>query len=339
MTFIFQTIVFSRNAVVCQRDDEYYFLFRVGDMRRTHIIGTSIRALLVKHRQTREGETMPLCQYPLNVETESSRSDSFVFFFWPVTVAHKIDRSSPFWNMSAERMTSERFEVIVILEGTVQTSGSMIQVCTSYVPDEIRWGQRPTPLVTTETKDGILVIDYSKFHETTPMEMPEYSAACQARMRSVEGGKAPGERDNGDEDRDFLVCFSAPAVHFKTKIANTRKLMSDRIFPRNFHRHPAGCQKRSKIGKDLQRDEGASSQQVNIEGRTEKEVTTGKMLPKKNNGTKKLMWNKDLLVRFPDGKGKRNNIQPYFRSDSPIWAIKNNMSANENNRFAIESSM
>jgi len=44
------TIMFSRLAVVCKRDCEYQLLFRVGNMRRSHIIATSIRALLVKDR-------------------------------------------------------------------------------------------------------------------------------------------------------------------------------------------------------------------------------------------------------------------------------------------------
>jgi len=44
------TIMFSRLAVVCKRDCEYQLLFRVGDMRRSHIIATSIRALMVKDR-------------------------------------------------------------------------------------------------------------------------------------------------------------------------------------------------------------------------------------------------------------------------------------------------
>ena len=62
---------------------------------------------------------IPLCQYPLDVQTETcSASDNFVFLVWPVTVVHKIDSSSPLWNISAEQLLTERFEIIVILEGT-----------------------------------------------------------------------------------------------------------------------------------------------------------------------------------------------------------------------------
>jgi len=44
------TIIFSRLAVVCRRDAEYQLQFRVGDMRRSHIVATSIRAFMVKDR-------------------------------------------------------------------------------------------------------------------------------------------------------------------------------------------------------------------------------------------------------------------------------------------------
>ena len=44
------TIMFSRLAVVCRRDCEYQLMFRVGNMRRSHVISTSIRAILIKDR-------------------------------------------------------------------------------------------------------------------------------------------------------------------------------------------------------------------------------------------------------------------------------------------------
>lgn len=42
-----ETIMFSRNAVVSKQDGQYCLLFRVGDMRKSHFVGTSIRAILV----------------------------------------------------------------------------------------------------------------------------------------------------------------------------------------------------------------------------------------------------------------------------------------------------
>jgi len=63
---------------------------------------------------TKEGETIPLCQYPLDLETATYNS---VFLVWPATVVHRINSCSPLWDVSAEQMLSEQFEIIVILEG------------------------------------------------------------------------------------------------------------------------------------------------------------------------------------------------------------------------------
>ena len=44
------TLMFSRNAVICKRDGQLYLIFRLGDMRKSHIIGATIRAVMMKNR-------------------------------------------------------------------------------------------------------------------------------------------------------------------------------------------------------------------------------------------------------------------------------------------------
>ena len=130
-----QTLVFSQNAVVCLRDGEYQLLFRVGDMRtRSHLIGTSVRALLVRDKRTYEGEIIPLCQFSLALETETGHNDSYIFLVWPVTVVHRIDSTSPLWDMEPDQLyeMKEHFEIIVILEGTVELTGAATQVLTYF---------------------------------------------------------------------------------------------------------------------------------------------------------------------------------------------------------------
>lgn len=60
-----QTLLFSRNAVICQRDGQLCLMFRVGDMReRSHIICASVRAHMIRPRKTKEGEFLSpfLCE-------------------------------------------------------------------------------------------------------------------------------------------------------------------------------------------------------------------------------------------------------------------------------------
>ena len=53
-----ETLLFSKNAVICKRDDELCLLFRVGDMRKSHIVEvTFLFALGVEsHSMTVEGK-------------------------------------------------------------------------------------------------------------------------------------------------------------------------------------------------------------------------------------------------------------------------------------------
>jgi len=37
-----QTLMFSKRAVICPRDGQLYFLFRVGDMRKSHIVEAQV---------------------------------------------------------------------------------------------------------------------------------------------------------------------------------------------------------------------------------------------------------------------------------------------------------
>jgi len=173
-----KTLMFSRTAVICRRDGQYQLMFRVGDVRtKSHIIGTSIRALMVRSKLLSDNEVMPLSQRPLSLYIDMSEvDDTFLFMVWPVTVVHKIDEASPLWDVSAEQLIAEQFEIIVILEGTVESTGSSTQVRTSYLPSEIQWGQCFQPLRTSHTQNGLYVIDYSNFHNTLPVAMPDFSA-------------------------------------------------------------------------------------------------------------------------------------------------------------------
>ena len=42
----------------------------------------------------------------------------------PLIIAHVVDEKSPFWNMSAEDLSNEEFEIVVILEGMVEATGN-----------------------------------------------------------------------------------------------------------------------------------------------------------------------------------------------------------------------
>lgn len=74
-----QTLLFSRNCVICQRDGQLCLLLRVGDMReKSHLINSSIRLYLIHSKHTQEGEVLSPYLHELPVR------DSCLYFLQTV---------------------------------------------------------------------------------------------------------------------------------------------------------------------------------------------------------------------------------------------------------------
>lgn len=116
-----QTLIFSKNCVISLRDEKLCLMFRVGDLRESHMVDAKIRAKLIKSRQTAEGEFIPLEQSELNLGYDTG--EDRLFLVEPQIICHVINRHSPFWDMSAESLRREQFEIIIILEGIVEATG------------------------------------------------------------------------------------------------------------------------------------------------------------------------------------------------------------------------
>ncbi|PKU35972.1 g protein-activated inward rectifier potassium channel 4-like [Limosa lapponica baueri] len=167
-----QTLIFSKNCVISRRDEQLCLMFRVGDLRDSHMVDAKIRAKLIKSRQTAEGEFIPLEQSELNLGYDTG--EDRLFLVEPQIVCHVIDRRSPFWDLSAESLRREQFEIIIILEGIVEATGMTCQARTSYTEDEILWGYRFEPCMSLEK--GAFHVDYSRFEMTFEVQTPAASA-------------------------------------------------------------------------------------------------------------------------------------------------------------------
>ncbi len=132
--------------------------------------------MFIRRHVTQEGEEIVFHQDHMEVKTESEEHDQFIFLAWPIRIVHHIDENSPLWNVSAEELLMEQFEIIIVLEGGIESSGMTTQIRTSYLPSEVLWGQTLAPLEISRKETGKQAIDYSRFHETITCDMPEISA-------------------------------------------------------------------------------------------------------------------------------------------------------------------
>ncbi|XP_066587883.1 inward rectifier potassium channel irk-1-like isoform X2 [Prorops nasuta] len=185
-----QTLLFSRNAVICQRDGQPCLMFRVGDMRKSHIIEAHVRAQMIKRKVTQEGELLPFFQTELKVGGDGEEDK--IFFIWPTTIVHKINQDSPLYHISASDMLRERFEIVVILEGVIESTGMTTQARSSYLPSEILWGHRFEHIITFRKETGEYEVNYTLFNNTYEVDTPLCSAADLDHFKSMH--RAKGER-------------------------------------------------------------------------------------------------------------------------------------------------
>ncbi|MGH0179236.1 UNVERIFIED_CONTAM: hypothetical protein FKN15_001311 [Acipenser sinensis] len=177
-----QTLIFSKSCVISHRDEELCLMFRIGDLRDSHMVDAKVRAKLIKSRQTKEGEFIPLEQSELNLGNDTG--EERLFLVEPQIICHTINESSPFWDMSAEGLKREQFEIIVILEGIVEATGMTCQARTSYKDDEIVWGHRFEPCMSLEK--GAFRVDYSRFEKTFDVQTPPSSAKEMQALKDME---------------------------------------------------------------------------------------------------------------------------------------------------------
>ncbi|MED6262795.1 G protein-activated inward rectifier potassium channel 1 [Ataeniobius toweri] len=89
--------------------------------------------VILQSRQTPEGEFLPLDQCELDVGFGTGADQ--LFLVSPLTICHEINPKSPFFDLSQRSLMNEQFEIVVILEGIVETTGEKaIPVARFLVP-------------------------------------------------------------------------------------------------------------------------------------------------------------------------------------------------------------
>jgi len=170
-----KTVIFSTHACIMQRDKKLCLVIRIGDLRDDNfILGTSISVKILRRKVTEEGELYHDMKM-IKVEPDVSK-ESCVFFVWPLDIVHVIDEESPFYNMTASDLAKERFELLVVLEGTNETSNMNFQARTSYLPSEILWGHRFESMLLYRKEHKKFQVNFSAFHSTYEVDTPICSA-------------------------------------------------------------------------------------------------------------------------------------------------------------------
>jgi potassium inwardly-rectifying channel subfamily J len=88
--------------------------------------------------------------------------------------------------MSAGDLLKAKLELVVVLEGVVESTGMTTQLRTSFLPAEILWGHRFHDLSSYKSDEGQHVFDFELFNATFPVETPLCSSEELERLRQHE---------------------------------------------------------------------------------------------------------------------------------------------------------
>ncbi|XP_006000696.1 inward rectifier potassium channel 2-like [Latimeria chalumnae] len=169
-----ETLIFSNNAVIAMRDGKLCMMWRVGNLRKSHLVEAHVRAQYLKPRVTPEGEYIPLDHVDINVGFDSGTDR--IFLVSPITIMHEVDEDSPLYEYGKAELEAADFEIVVILEGMVEATAMTTQCRSSYLSSEVLWGHRFETVLFE--KKSHYEVDYLHFHKT--YEVPS-TPSCSAK--------------------------------------------------------------------------------------------------------------------------------------------------------------
>ncbi|TNN58483.1 ATP-sensitive inward rectifier potassium channel 12 [Liparis tanakae] len=220
-----QTLVFSKNAVIALRDGKLCLMWRVGNLRKSHIVEAHVRAQLIRSYVTAEGEFIPLEQMDLNVGYDEGTDR--LFLVSPLVIIHEIDKDSPLYTLSRADLEADDFEIVVILEGMVEATAMTTQFRSSYIAREVFWGHRFEP-VTYEDQDRYKV-DYARFHKTYEVPSTPHVSAKELEEAASRASSAASAVPAYRSSRD-LIPRSLSAFCYENEVALSCGEDEDDIF-------------------------------------------------------------------------------------------------------------
>jgi potassium inwardly-rectifying channel subfamily J len=199
-----QTIVFSRNALISRRNGGLYLMVRFGDLRCPHLIGCRVSGHFLTRASTEEGEVVPYHLEAISFGASLEGAEDGLQPLWPLVMAHRIDASSPLYDLGPRDLQTKQFEIILSLEGTTPETGNTIQVTfgtlratplqvrTSYLPGEILWGQRFEHTTVAYDKEAAkYAVSYTTINAFQPDKTPRSSARAMEERRTQGLSRSP----------------------------------------------------------------------------------------------------------------------------------------------------
>ena len=125
-------ILFSDVAVMAPFRGGTALMFRMVNARKSQIVELEVKVVLAR----RKADTNAREYHPLTLER-----DRVIFFPLAWTVVHTVDESSPLHGLTAEDLTRQDAELLVLLTGFDDTFAQTVHARSSYRAADVVWGR------------------------------------------------------------------------------------------------------------------------------------------------------------------------------------------------------
>jgi inward rectifier potassium channel len=158
-------IIFARHAVVRQYDGRPTLMIRAANARQNVIAEARAKLRLIRREATPEGDVL------WRIRDLSLVRGEHPIFLLGWMLVHVIDETSPLYGETAETLAACDASLLVMIEGSDETTAQTMQARYEWPHQAIRWQHRFADLL-HDDKDGITHIDYTKFDVVVPIDEP-----------------------------------------------------------------------------------------------------------------------------------------------------------------------
>ena len=161
----FSAAIFSERMVVTRMHGKPVLMFRVGNARGNDVVEATVALAALIDEVTPEGHQLRRVHDLLLVRR---RQPMFVLSW---TVMHEINEASPLSNIDWSAPTEALVGFVATLTGHDGTYGQTTYARHIYRTGDVRAGHRLVDVL-ERSPDGVMKIDYARFHDTQPEAPP-----------------------------------------------------------------------------------------------------------------------------------------------------------------------
>jgi inward rectifier potassium channel len=154
-------LVFARHPVINRHDGKPTLMIRVANARANMISDAAAQLWLVRTERTAEGATFRRFH---RLALHRHENPMFILSW---TLLHTIEPSSPVFAQRAEDLAASEAALVIVLSGRDENAVQELRARRIYDASLIRWGYRYADILRAD-EEGIVIIDYSKFHDVVP---------------------------------------------------------------------------------------------------------------------------------------------------------------------------